>query len=104
MNLVNALPHVGNLPFSPMYLLVKKNDENQIDEIKCLAGPLRGGNGFLKEIEEATGLAGFTERVRIDNKAQMHAWITGKIYKDDFDVDFDAEKPAEDEVVEVDDE
>lgn len=76
MMINNGLP-IGQLPFSPMYILVKKNDENQISEIKTLAGPLKGGNKFLKEIEEATNLAGLTERVRIDNKTQMHAWITG---------------------------
>ena len=68
MMIENSLPYVGQLPFSPMYLLVKKNEDNQISEIQCLNGPLRGGNDFLKEMEESgMDLAGFTERVKIDN-------------------------------------
>ena len=89
MKIENSLPFVGQTPFSPMYLLVKKNDQGSVSEIKCLQGPLKGGNKFIKEIETNLGLPGLSDKVQIHNRAQMGAWLNGSVYNDDFDIEFD---------------
>ena len=43
LKIENNVPYFGQTPFSPMYIYVNKDEENNVTEIKTLNGPLRGG-------------------------------------------------------------
>ena len=96
----NNLQFVGQTPFSPMYLLLRKNDKGEVSELKTLDGPLKGGNKFVRELEKELGLPGLSNKISVNNRAQMAAWINGTVYNDDFDIEFDTkleeEKPKKD--------
>lgn len=67
LKIENNVPFFGQTPFSPMYIYVRKDEDNNIAEVKTLNGPLRGGQLFVEELEEACQIPGLSNRVRVHN-------------------------------------
>jgi hypothetical protein len=40
----NKVPYLGNFGYSPIYMLVKKNDKNEVTELFVLDPPMRSEN------------------------------------------------------------